>query len=419
MFIHEYPSWPDFTWDTAVISDMERKALLDLGFLAGRFADIGFDNKLAAEVETVTNNVTATFEIEGMSLNVDGVRSSVARKFGYQLSDPAPYNHFVEGIVDMMLEATQDYNTEISDEKLFKWHRRLFPQDTDLTIGKWRNDEMSVVSGTLGRERIHYRAPSAESVPEEMKRFIEWFNSSPNTIIKAAIAHFWFVCIHPFDDGNGRIARALADRVMASITGERNQFYSLNRQILRKKDSYYKVLERVSRGEGDITEWLSWFIKAVENSIFDSSSMLSQVLNKATFWRTHSQARISERQKNVLNRYLDGYDAKLTAKNWQKIAAISKDTALRDIASLEAQGILKATPGRVRDVSYSIIINGENPKVLFENIKLEPMNDGTFIHASLGDNQLIDKLMTTDITRYENGELTLQDLAFKYFAFML
>lgn len=419
MFIHELSEWPEFRWRENEINELEKRVLLDLGFLSGRFADIGFNNALASEVETMTNNVVSTFEIEGMKIDPAGVRSSVARKFGYNLSDPVPYNHFIEGIVEMMVEATQDYGSELTEAKLFKWHRLLFPPTVDLTIGKWRTDEMSVVSGTLGRERIHYRAPNANKVPEEMRAFIEWFNTTAPSVTKAAAAHLWFVCIHPFDDGNGRIARALADRVLAAITGEKRQFYSVNRQILKKRDSYYKVLERVQRGNLDITEWLRWFMEAVLEAVVDSGSMLSQVLNKATFWRTHSEAKITERQKMVLNRYLDGYDAKLTAKNWQKLGDVSKDTALRDIAALEEQGILKATPGRVRDVAYSIIINGEAPEGNFEDIRIEEKKDALYISARLAGREYRDKLLVADSQRLKNGELDMEALARKYFAFAL
>lgn len=419
MFLHEVSGWPNFFWTENEINELEKKALLELGYLSGRFADIGFDNALASEVETMTNNVVSTFEIEGMKLDTEGVRSSIARKFGYTLQNPVPYNHFIEGIVEMMVEATQDYKNELSEEKLFKWHRLLFPSTVDLTVGEWRTDEMSVVSGTLGRERIHYRAPSAERVADEMKKFIEWYNAAPPSLVKSAIAHFWFVCIHPFDDGNGRIARALSDRVLAAVTGDKRQFYSLNRQILRKKDSYYKVLERVQRADLDITEWLRWFMQTIQEAVRDSGSMLSQILNKATFWRTHYQNNITERQRMVLNRYLDGYDAKLTAKNWQKLTDVSKDTALRDIASLEKQGILKATPGRVRDISYSIIINGEDPIAKFTDLKIVEDKNKKYIMARLGSTKLRDQLLVSDCKRFDDGEISIEDLAFKYFAYAL
>ena len=419
MYIHESPGWPDFTWDKEIVEQKEREALLNLGYLAGRFSQIGFDNKLAAEVETMTNNVIATFEIEGMKLNTEGVRSSVARKFGYTLSNASPYSHYIEGIVDMMVDATDDYESPLSEQKFFNWHKKLFPENTDIKVGNWRDGEMSIVSGTLGRERVHYRAPEAKNVELEMKRFINWFNSTRPSVVKAAIAHLWFVCIHPFDDGNGRISRALSDRVMSGLSREKRQFYSLNRKILEKKSSYYKVLERVSRGEGDITEWLRWFLDTVEDAIIDSNTMLSQVLNKATFWRTHAESGISDRQRMVLNTYLDGYDAKITAKNWEKLANVSKDTALRDIASLVDKKILVPTPGKVRDVAYSIVINGEEHPTHFSNIKVSERKGVKFIEADLGEMHLVDKLLEVDVKRLADNEVSPLYLAEKYFAYAL
>lgn len=419
MFIHEIPNWTNFSWDKDEVEAIQGAALLKLGFLAGRFSDIGFDNRLSATVETLTNNVVASFEIEGMKLNSDGIRSSIAKKFGVALPEPIPFNHYIEGIVDMMLDATEDYHSPLSEEKILNWHCKLFPYDTSIRVGKWRNDEMSVVSGTFGRERIHYRAPSAATVAKEMADFIAWYNSTPASLVKAAVSHFRFVCIHPFDDGNGRIARAIADRVMATVTGEKRPFYSLNRRILKKKDSYYKVLERVSRGNGDITEWLIWFFQRINEAVDEAGSMLSQVLNKATFWRVHGEKVLTERQKKVLNRYLDGMDAKLTAKNWEKIAGVSKDTALRDLASLVDKGIIRPTPGRVRDVAYSIIINEEVSEMPFTDIRISEEGKDTFISAVLMTQVLRDKLLISDVRRLSDGEISLQDLAYKYFAYAL
>lgn len=423
MFIHEYDDWTHFRWDTDAVGALQLRAMHRLGYLAGRMAAIGFDSQLSATVEAVTNDVVASSEIEGVRLDTDEVRSSVARKFGVTLQKSKDPTHYVEGIVEMMLDATHNQKEPLTAERLFGWHHALFPGRRDMTVGAYRTEEMSVVSGMFGRERIHYRAPSPDRVPAEMERFIDWMNREDNVpgILKSAIAHLRFVSIHPFDDGNGRIGRAISDMVLAALDGDGMHFYSLSRQILKDKNHYYKVLERTQRGDGDITEWLVWYLNAIMAAIDDSDAMLSLVLRKAAFWNTHSQASISDRQRMVLNRYLDGYDAKLTAKNWERIAAVSRDTALRDIDALVKQGILVPTPGRVRDIPYSINYTShameESP---FSNIAIESVGADRFITAEYKDSTpLRDRVSATDIRRLEDGEITLQDLAYKHFAYLL
>lgn len=423
MFIYEYDNWTDFRWDKETIDRLQLQAMHRLGYLAGRMAAIGFDSQLAATVEAVTNDVVASSEIEGVRLDTDEVRSSVARKFGVSLQKSKDPTHYVEGIVEMMLDATHNQKETLTEERLFKWHSALFPTKTDLTVGAYRTEDMSVVSGTFGRERIHYRAPSPDRVPSEMRKFTDWLNNPANRpgILKSAIAHLWFVSIHPFDDGNGRIGRAISDMIMAALDGDGMHFYSLSRQILKDKAHYYKVLERTQRGNGEITEWLQWYFSAIISAIDDSDAMLSLVLRKAAFWNTHAQASITERQRLVLNKYLDGYDAKLTAKNWEKIAGVSKDTALRDIDSLVRQGVLVPTPGRVRDIPYSINYTSHPADASpFCNIAIEDSGSGKFITADYKDStRLRDRVSVTDAKRLEDGEITLGDLAYKHFAYLL
>lgn len=423
MFIHEYDNWTDFRWDAETIDALQLKTMHRLGYLAGRMAAIGFDNQLAATVEAVTNDVVASSEIEGVQLDTDEVRSSVARKFGVSLPKSKTPTHYVEGIVEMMLDATHNQNQALTEDRLFGWHQALFPNKTDLTVGAYRTEEMSVVSGIFGRERIHYRALSPERVLAEMKRFIDWINNRDNKpgILKSAIAHLWFVSIHPFDDGNGRIGRAISDMVMAALDGDGMHFYSLSRQILKDKNHYYKVLEETQRGNGDITHWLEWHFNAIMAAVDDSNAMLSLVLRKAAFWNTHAQASISDRQRMVLNKYLDGYDAKLTAKNWEKIAGVSKDTALRDIDALVKQDILIPTPGRVRDIPYSINCSQHSTNQSpFSEIQLETAGADTFINAIYkGSTPLRDRVSAIDTKRLSDGEITLQDLAYKHFAYLL
>lgn len=424
MFIHEYDNWTEFRWNSDTINALQLQAMHRLGYLAGRMAAIGFDSRLAATVEAVTNDVVASSEIEGIRLDTDEVRSSVARKLGFVLHKGKVPTHYIEGIVEMMLDATHHYNKPLTEERLFGWHQTLFPNKTNLTVGAYRSDEMAVVSGMLGRERIHYRAPAPNMIPKEMALFIEWFNNPANApgILKSAIAHLWFVSIHPFDDGNGRIGRAISDMVLAALDGEGMHFYSLSRQILKDKNHYYKVLERTQRGKGDITEWLEWYFNAFMAAVDDSDAMLSQVLRKASFWNTHAQASITERQRMVLNKYLDGYDAKITAKNWERIAGVSKDTALRDINALVAQGILVPTPGRVRDIPYSICYSDkpEGLESLFYNIHIEIVGAEKYIVASYKDSTpLRDRISKIDAKRLEDGEIDLHALAYKYFAYIM
>lgn len=424
MFIHEHRNWPVFRWDRDVIEPLQLQTMHNLGYLVGRMTAIGFDSRLAATVEAVTNDVVASCEIEGVRLDTDEVRSSVARKFGVELPESKDPTHYVEGIVEMMLDATHNQDKPLTEERLFDWHRALFPNKSTLTVGAYRTDEMSVVSGTFGRERIHYRAPSPEQVPSEMKTLITWLNNPDNLpgILKSGIAHLWFVSIHPFDDGNGRIGRAISDMILAALDGEGMHFYSLSRQILKDKNRYYKILERTQRGDGEITEWLVWYFKAMLKAVDDSNAMLLQVLRKATFWNTHSQALITERQRNVLNKYLDGYDAKLTAKNWEKIAGVSKDTALRDIDALVRQGILIPTPGRVRDIPYSINYSSASVTVEspFSNICFENTDGENYINAIFkGTLPLRDRVSGIDVRRLEDGEISMVDLAYKHFAYLL
>ncbi len=423
MFIHEQDNWTDFRWDAEDIDALKLKAMHRLGYLAGRMAAIGFDSQLAATVEAVTNDVVASSEIEGIRLDTDEVRSSVARKFGVSVKNSKDPTHYVDGIVEMMLDATHNGNKPLTEERLFGWHQALFPNRTSITVGAYRTEEMSVVSGMFGRERIHYRAPSPDRVPLEMSRFLEWLNNPVNasSIQKSAIAHLWFVSIHPFDDGNGRIGRAISDMVLAALDGDGMRFYSLSRQILKDKKHYYKVLERTQRGDGDITEWLTWYFNAFISAVDDSDAMLSLVLRKSAFWHAHSQASISDRQRMVLNTYLDGYDAKLTAKNWEKITGVSRDTALRDIDSLVRQGILTPTPGRVRDIPYSINYTHHRGEASpFKDVAIEAVGLDKFITASYkGSTPLRDRVSVTDAKRLEDGEISLRDLAYKHFAYLL
>lgn len=360
-YIHQSENWPHFIWDRDTVSERLAKVNKASGFLMGRLSAIGFDARQSADSETVSNDVLASSEIEGIMLNPKQVRSSVARQLGL----PEPYDvmssHYIDGVVQMMLDATKNYRQPLTHDRLFGWHNCLFPNGMSgysrIDVAKYRTGEMRVVSGAIGHEKVHYEAVPASSVTEEMNLFLDWFNdtSSEATYLKSAIAHFWFVCIHPFDDGNGRIGRAIADMALSQADDSPMRFFSMSRQISKEKKTYYDILERVSRQEDtDITKWMMWYFGCMERAIAASDEMLSRILQKAAFWLTHSKVSFSERQNRLINTYLDGYISKLTVKKWAKLGKVSIDTAERDIKDLVNKGVLEPQQGRVRDVFYGI-----------------------------------------------------------------
>ena len=311
MYIHQTENWPNFTWDQTRIGLKLAKVNKAAGFLEGRLSAIGFDVQQQATVEALTHDIVASSEIEGVVLNSDQVRSSVARRMGVHITNETEPSHYVEGVVEMMLDA----------------------------VGNYAKPE---------REKVHYHAPAAELVPGEMEKFLDWFNadSTPKDYIKSAVAHFWFVSIHPFDDGNGRISRAIADMALSQADNSSLRYFSISRQINKEKRKYNDILERCQKGSVDITAWIDWYLDCMIRAIESAEEMLSSILNKAIFWQSHSQDVISDRQKQVLNTYLDGYAGKLKVKNWAKLASVSVDTAERDVKALVSSGILVPQPGR-------------------------------------------------------------------------
>ena len=369
MYIHQTPNWPHFSWDKDRISAKLAHVNKAAGYLAGRLSAIGFDAQMNAAVETLTHDILASSEIEGVVLNSDQVRSSVARRMGVHIVGDVEPSHYIEGVVEMMMDATSKYAQPLTDDRLFGWHNCLFPTGRSgmevINVGKYRIDPMELVSGTLDREKVHYQAPAADAVPAEMKQFLDWFNadSTPKDYVKSAIAHFWFVSIHPFDDGNGRISRAIADMALSQADDSSLRFFSISRQINKDKRKYNDILERCQKGDCDITLWIDWYLDCMLRAIESAGEMLSSILDKPIFWQTHSQVLVSERQKTVLNIYLDGYCGKLNVKNWAKHAKVSDDTAGRDVKDLTEKGILVPQPGRVRNVSYGISISADRTLV--------------------------------------------------------
>ena len=363
MYIHERKEWAEFRFDQARISPLLAEVRHLQGRLLGRMETLGFTLREEATLQILTQDVVKTSEIENEKLNAEQVRSSIARRLGMDIGELKPIDRNIEGIVEIMLDATRNYHTPLTQERLFSWHAALFPTGRSgmqkITVGKWRGAEsgaMQVVSGAYGREKVHYEAPSHERLKKEMTNFIKWFNGKTNIdpVIKAAIAHFWFVTIHPFDDGNGRIARAIADMMLAISEKTSQRFYSMSSQIQHERKAYYDILEKSQKGTLDITAWLEWFLGCMKRTIIASEETLGSVMIKANFWKIHTEELFNTRQRIIINSLLDGFNGKLTSSKWAKITKSSQDTALRDISDLLNRGILIKTDAGGRSTSYEL-----------------------------------------------------------------
>lgn len=362
-YIYQNEGWPSFTWDKDLISAKLVKVNKAAGILEGRLMAIGFDAQQQAVVETLTHDIVASSEIENVVLNSDQVRSSVARRMGVRVTNEVEPSHYVEGVVEMMLDAVTGYDRPLTDERLFGWHNCLFPTGRSgmevINVGRYRVDAMNVESGALGRAKIHYHAPEADQVAAEMSRFLSWFNAADTAkdYVKSAVAHFWFVSIHPFDDGNGRICRAIADMALSQADNSTMRYFSMSRQINKEKRHYNKILEYRQKGGLDITEWIAWYLDCMMRAIKESELMLTSILNKAVFWQQHAAVVMTDRQKSTLNVWLDGYIGKLTVKNWAKQSGASVDTAARDIKDLVDKGVLTDPGTKLRNIAYGIVIS--------------------------------------------------------------
>ena len=363
-YIHQLKNWPDFRWDQDHLLPILTAVRHRQGRLIGRMEALGFSLRNEAALRSLTEEVIKSSEIEGEILDKDQVRSSLARHMGMNVGALPPADRHVEGVVEMMLDATQKFDMPLTDERLFDWHAALFPTGRSgirkIRVGAWRDaaaDPMQVVSGPTGRERIHYEAPHAKKLPTEMRKFLMWFNSKDHMdeVLKAGIAHLWFVTIHPFEDGNGRIARAIADMALARSDKTSQRFYSMSAQIRVERKIYYEILERTQKGALDITSWLEWFLTCLGRGFEGAETILSTVLVKARFWENHTGEPFNERQRIMLNRLLDGFEGKLTSSKWAKLAKCSQDTASRDIDDLIKRGILVKDAAGGRSTSYSLI----------------------------------------------------------------
>ena len=362
-YIYQQENWPKFIWNNGTLAAPLAAVRHRQGLLLGRMENLGFPQRDEAILQTLTSDVLKSSEIEGELLDEQQVRSSIARRLGMDIAGLIPADRRVDGVVEMSLEATQNYSQPLTAERLFRWHTLLFPAgatSTDkLKIGTCRDDSkgpMQVVSGAIGRERVHYEAPPADRIPAEMETFLEWTNRTDgiDPVLRAAVAHLWFVTLHPFDDGNGRIARTIADWALARSENTARRFYSMSAQIRKERNAYYDILERTQKGTLDITEWLQWFIGCLDRAIEGTEISLSAVFKKEQFWKMYAGIALNDRQRLMLNKLLDGFKGKLTSTKWATLAKCSQDTAQRDIQDLIANGIILKDAGGGRSTSYSL-----------------------------------------------------------------
>ena len=360
-YIYQEPGWPKFHWKDETLTTLLSLIRHKQGRLLGYMEALGFNLRSEALLESLTINIVKTSEIEGEILNPEQVRSSIARRLGMDIGGLVPSDRNIDGVVEMMLDATQNFQEDLTQDRLFGWHSALFPSGRSgmykIKVGAWRDDSkgpMQVISGAIGREKVHFEAPAAPAVEKEMRLFLAWFNSNVDIdpVLKASIAHFWFITIHPFEDGNGRIARAIADMQLARADGSSQRFYSMSAQIQRERNDYYNILERSQKGNLTITHWLDWFLKCLNRALDSTDALLSKVLDKARFWDRFSETHFNERQISILNKLLDGFEGKLTSSKWATLAKCSQDTALRDIQDLQDKQVIIKEPAGGRSTSY-------------------------------------------------------------------
>ena len=395
MYIHERYNWTNFRWDESQISLLQEVVCRKQGMLYGRLSSLGFDSKLRAMAENLTFDVVFSSEIEGIRLNVDQVRSSIARRLGIENVKYTAPSHYVDSVVGLMLEAVQNYDQPLSKEKLCAWQSAFFP------VGI---------------------APSPERVEVEMQKFLNWFDTdqSVSSIIRSAVAHFWFVSIHPFEDGNGRLARILSDMLLARGEKSEFRFYNVSSQINKDKNHYYDILERMQHGDGDITEWLVWYMQKLVEALDEAETIVTTILNKSFFWQKASSIPMTERQTQMLNIFLDGYESKITSKTWATLAKCSKDTAIRDIQDLLDKNILvEDIPGAKRP-SYSIVYDAEDITQFFTDVNIVEDNGVQYLQALFkGKKPVSERILKFDAERFQKGDLPLSNLLNKYCSYIV
>ena len=426
MYIHERENWTDFHWENSAIDALTELASRKIGLLYGRLNNLGFDNKLQAMAENLTHDVVQSSEIEGVSLNTEEVRSSIARHLGIDNVKYTAPSHYVESVVKVMLDAVEHYMQPLTKETLCRWQSAFFPTGYSdgfpVEVGCYRTHEEHIVSGIFGRERIHYIAPAPQLVENEMTKFIQWFNQPPSTssIVQSGIAHLWFVSIHPFEDGNGRLARILSDILLAKSDKNEFRFYNISAEINRNKKQYYNILEQTQHGNGDITAWLTWYIKTLIASVEEAETSVNSILNKSFFWQRNASVIMTDRQTQVINLFLDGYEAKITSKTWAALGNCSKDTAIRDIQDLVTKGVLREEIPGAKRPCYTIVYDPEDLTSWFSDTRIEEEN-GTFylLTTYKGKQKVRNRLLRLDAERYMKGDLSQQSLLNKYCAYLM
>jgi Fic family protein len=363
MYIYDLEDWPRFNWRGDRLAGLLAAVRHRQGWLVGHMEALGFNLRQEAVLRTLTTDVLKSSEIEGERLDAEEVRSSIARRLGMDIGALQAADRHVEGVVEMVLDATREYDKPLTADRLFSWYASLFPTGRSgmrkIKIGGWRDDAdgpMEVLSGPIGKERVHFQAPSVERLEQEMQSFLDWFNTGADVdpVLKAGLAHLWFVTIHPFDDGNGRIARAIADMALARSENSPQRFYSMSAQIRQERDAYYDILENTQKSTMDVTPWMEWFLGCLGRAIDGAQTILSAVLAKARFWERVKDVSLNDRQRLILNRLLDGFEGKLTTSKYAKLAKCSQDTALRDILALVERGILIRNEAGGRSTSYAL-----------------------------------------------------------------
>ena len=360
-YIYEYQNWTDFSWQDKAISVVFGEVRLMQGKIIGKMNALGFSTKEEITLTALTLDVVKSSEIECELLNYEQVRSAIARRLGINTAGLVSSSRHVEGVVEMMLDATQRYALPLTEKRLFGWHAALFPTGYSgpypIEVGRYRTGDMQVVSGAMRKEKVHYEAVKPEFVKTEMDKFLEWFNTekSLDPVLKASIAHFWFIIIHPFDDGNGRIGRAITDMLLANAEGSGDRFYSMSNQILAERKRYYEVLQNVQHSSNDITEWIDWFLHCLKNAMLATKSTTQKIVRKAEFWKLHELTPLNERQRFMLNKLFEDFEGKLQTSKWAKMVKTSTDTALRDIKDLVEKGILKQTDEGGRNANYELV----------------------------------------------------------------
>ena len=426
MYIHDRENWTQFRWDNSRVSLLLEQVCRKQGMLYGRLGSLGFYSKLRAMAENMTYDVVYSSEIEGVRMNIDEVRSSIAHRLGIENVKYTAPSHYIDSVVGAMLDAVQHYDQYLTKDKLCAWQAAFFPSGLSdgarIEVGKYRTNEEHIVSGMFGREKIHYIAPSPERVEEEMRQFLDWFNSneSESYVIRSAVAHFRFVSIHPIEDGNGRLARILSEMLLARGDKDGFRFYNISSQINKDKNHYYDILERMQRGDGDITEWLVWYLQKLVDAFDDAEALVFTILNKSFFWQKASSVPMTARQMQVLNIFLDGYEAKITSKSWAALAKCSKDTAIRDIQDLIGKNVLREDIPGAKRPSYSIVYDKEDLTQFFTEVEIREENGAFYLYALLkGKKNIRERILSLDAGRYLKGELSLFNLLNKYCSYMM